>query len=190
MNNSKNDSVGDEDIWSELQQQKVFRLLLDAVSYPGDIVTISKVETLLILLSCLVDKHSSFADLSGSVTQPFVRLMGVEEVSVNQADFVAIDARMPPPKDFNPKLGTLVDPHFGATLLLVCDGVAEGDIQLELSGPGIEKSKCLALSGVHRDWFDSRAEWVKDFPMGVDCFILGDGKVVAVNRTTEITITS
>mgnify|MGYP003526883683 CR=1 FL=1 len=43
------------------------------------------------------------------------------------------------------------------------DGVGQGALSLELTGPGIDGRRALRLTGLHPDWLTRRADWVGGF---------------------------
>jgi alpha-D-ribose 1-methylphosphonate 5-triphosphate synthase subunit PhnH len=90
--------------------------------------------------------------------------------------------------DFQPMLGSLESPEFGATVLVKIDCVGEGALTLELAGPGVDGRRTLCLAGLHPDWLTRRADWVGGFPLGVDLLLSDATRIVALPRTTRIRI--
>ena len=82
-------------------------------------------------------------------------------------------------------LGTLVDPHLGATLVLEAERIEKGG-PLFLSGPGIRESEALTVD-LPPEWVELRAHCNAEFPLGVDLFIVDRGfRLVSLPRTIRI----
>ena len=81
--------------------------------------------------------------------------------------------------------GTLEDPHLGATLLVECDSLQEGD-ELILRGPGIPHAHTIA-SPLNSDWVEVRALVNEEFPLGFDMLLIdADANCMALPRTTQV----
>jgi alpha-D-ribose 1-methylphosphonate 5-triphosphate synthase subunit PhnH len=102
------------------------------------------------------------------------------------ARYVAVDGHRAP--DFQPELGSLESPEFGATLLIGVNSLGDGELSLELVGPGIDGQRNIRLAGLHPDWLTRRADWVGSFPLGVDLLLSDAHRIVALPRTTRIRI--
>ena len=94
----------------------------------------------------------------------------------------------------NARVGTLTDPHLGATVVLEVEELEadppEGRPALTLRGPGIEVSR--RLSGVWRpDWPTTRNVKTAEFPLGIDLFLVDRrGSTSALPRTTQMELGS
>lgn len=85
------------------------------------------------------------------------------------------------------KVGTLIDPHKSATLIIEVDTLTEGAVQ-ELSGPGIEMTTIIRTSLREAIW-ELREEKNAEFPLGVDMILVDqEYKVVAIPRTTKVRV--
>lgn len=182
--------VSVEPIWQPLNQQKGFRGLLDAMSYPGRVVDLaeplagSRAE--LGVLACLVDEAVAFADPTNRLTDRERGMLGAPCIPFEKADFVVHNGALPPPADFEPRLGDLYRPDRGATLILCGERLGEGPLVLRLEGPGVETFTELRLTGFDRAWIDRRAQWVSNFPIGVDLFLCDAQRVVGLPRTCRV----
>jgi alpha-D-ribose 1-methylphosphonate 5-triphosphate synthase subunit PhnH len=177
-------------IWSADIQQQHFRLLLDAMSRPGQIRQLASPPrtgtSALALLATLVDNEVTLADPYRLLSDLELSMLQVQLESVEQADFILCDGHKAP--SFDPKLGSLPDPDQSATLLLTLDQIGSGDKTLTLSGPGIADTQQLALEGLHAHWIAAREEWVASFPLGVDLILIDAERFVAIPRTTTIRV--
>ena len=171
--------------WEPSGQQRVFRCLMKAFAYPGRIVTVAEQEgeAVTLVLATLVDASVNLADphhLLGPLG--LVRLETTGAVA-EAADFILLSGQIPP--DFEPRLGSLESPHQSATLIVRVDRLGSGPA-LALSGPGIPGTEHLRVSGLSPEWILRRADWVADFPLGIDLLLVDGLRVAAVPRTSRI----
>ena len=176
--------------YKPLTQQRVYRSLLDAHSFPGRVIDLEghleDQPALLALLATLLDHTTTLYDAEGLVSGEELLRLEARRQCAEQADYVLFKSDLPPPADFVPRLGDVYQPHLGATLILQVDSVASGDDIYELTGPGIETTQRLALKGLHPKWFERRRGWVADYPMGVDLVLCDQTRIAALPRTTHI----
>jgi alpha-D-ribose 1-methylphosphonate 5-triphosphate synthase subunit PhnH len=174
-----------DEIWTPSVHQAVYRRLLNALSYPGEVVDMGE-RAALSVLATLCDDATTLADPSGLLDRTIRDFLRCPDAPPERADFVLMSATQPPAPGFTPRLGELENPELGATLLLVGESVRRGQLKLLLKGPGVATQTELSVGGFHPAWFQRRAEWVENFPLGVD-LILCDAKcVAALPRTTAL----
>ena len=179
--------IAHPNVWTPPFQQQCFRRVLDAVSYPGSVESVgNETPALLATLACLADRMSRVHDRDDLVLESERRLLGAEFTELERAQFVIADGTRPPTPDWVPSQGTLSSPEFGATLLLQCDDLEQGDLAVEIEGPGIPSRKTNRLDGLHPEWIERRQDWVADFPKGVDFILCGRPGLLAWPRTTTI----
>ncbi|HPB91181.1 MAG TPA: phosphonate C-P lyase system protein PhnH [Rugosibacter sp.] len=173
-------------VWQAHTQQRLFRRLLEAFSYPGRLLdaTDSGTTARLAILATLLDGEVNLADPHGLITPEDRRRLMASAAAPEQARFVVADAARVP--NFTPALGSLESPEFGATLLLEVEQLGAGS-PLLLTGPGIASQKQLAVHGLHPDWIARRADWVSAYPLGVDIILCDAKHFAALPRTTQIT---
>lgn len=179
-----------ESIWRADVQQRVFRELLEAFSRPGDIREIGDCADGAVaqraVLATLMDGEVTLADPHGRIAPADWPLLQAKPCASEHARYVAADGNRAP--DFVPALGSLESPEFGATLLIEVGNLGQGDTSLELTGPGIDGQRQLRLAGLHPDWLTRRADWVSSFPLGVDLLLTDARHIVALPRTTRISV--
>lgn len=179
-----------ENIWQADIQQRVFRELVEAFSRPGDIrdlgPCVDGAAAQRAVLATLMDGEMTLADPHGQIAAADWPLLQATPGATESTRYVAVDGRRAP--DFQPMLGSLESPEFGATVLVEIDCVGEGALSLELSGPGVDGQRTLCLAGLHPDWLARRADWVGGFPLGVDLLLSDATHLVALPRTTRIRI--
>lgn len=177
-----------ESIWRADVQQRVFRELVEAFSRPGDIREIGDcidgVVAQRAVLATLMDGEMTLANPHGKIAPADWPLLQAKPGTSEHARYVAANGGRAP--DFAPALGSLESPEFGATVLIEVDRLGQGEIALELSGPGIDGQRQLRLAGLHPDWLTRRADWVGCFPLGVDLLLSDTQRIVALPRTTRI----
>ena len=179
-----------ESIWRADVQQRVFRELVEAFSRPGDIrdlgAYIDGAFAQRAVLATLMDGEMTLADPQGQIAEADWPLLQAMPSASESARYVVADGRRAP--DIQPALGSLDSPEFGATVLIAVDHLGEGELSLNLAGPGIDGERVLRVAGLHHDWLTRRAEWVGCFPLGVDLLLSDAQRIVALPRTTRIRI--
>lgn len=176
-------------IWLPQMQQKLFRGLLAAYSYPGRITACAdqNAPAWLAIVSALVDGETTLADPQQLLSDAWWSKLEARRAPLEQAAFILQDGSHAP--ELLPNLGTLEAPEAGATLLILVDSLrcdAGGEVNLRLSGPGIQHQVAISVNGLHPAWIISRNEWVADFPLGVEMVLCDAQHFVALPRTTRI----
>jgi alpha-D-ribose 1-methylphosphonate 5-triphosphate synthase subunit PhnH len=181
--------------------QAVFRELMSAIASPGSVRNIGEragridIETvlpkpLLAVGLTLLDAETVFCLRSaelGNGEAELARMTSARGGAVEEADFVFVigggDEWARALSESRP--GTLVDPHLGATLVVMAEAIAEGG-PLSLSGPGVEPGAALDIAP-GGSWLAARAEKNREYPLGVDMILLDpEGRIVALPRTTLV----
>ena len=177
-------------IWQADVQQRVFRELIEAFSRPGDIrdlcACVDGAAAQRAVLATLLDGETTLADPHGQIAEADRPLLQAKQGATEMARYVVADGRRAP--DFQPALGSLESPEFGATILIEVELLGQGALSLELTGPGVDSRRALCLAGLHPDWLARRADWVGGFPLGVDLLLFAAQRLVALPRTTHIRI--
>ena len=182
-------------IWQDEIQQQIFRQLLSCTSLPGTIADLSihlgKSTALIGVLATFLDNTVTLHDIDGLVRDSDRRFLSSPNAPLSEARFIVADAAIPPTPDFNPNLGTLDSPEFGATVILTGQQVGSGELNLNLTGPGIptqgrKQGLKMSLMGFHQDWFVRRQELVSNFPLGIDLILVDAVRVTVIPRTTQL----
>lgn len=173
-------------LWHAAFQQRVYRVLLEAFSYPGRTLPLPPGANppVLALTATLVDAGVTLADPDGLLRGDDRSRLGACMGRPEKAHFIVTDGARAP--SFAPSLGTLDAPDLGATLVLQVASLREGR-RLDLAGPGIARAASLSVWGLHPAWIDTRSDWNSAFPLGVDWLLCDDRHVAALPRTTRIT---
>lgn len=183
------DPVGDS--------QKAFRQVLEALSRPGGLhIMESKADARSCLHAATAAICLALADFETRIwldpmadddeTGRYLRFhCGTTLVDdPAAADFVVIAGPPPSLDKFN--TGTDAYPEEGATLIIQTDGIAD-DGPLLLSGPGIDGSRRLSITGISDDFWSQRAALLKGFPRGLDLIFTSGAQIAAIPRTTKVT---
>jgi len=177
-------------IWQAETQQKIFRALLNCMSLPGEIADLSPYlgnsSALLGVLATLLDGTVSLSDEDELISQQVRHLLQAHTASSEIANFVVKDATKPPQEGFLPNLGELPNPEKGATLILQGETLGVGDLPLLLRGPGVNGTRKVSIAEFHPEWFIHRQQWVENFPLGIDLFLVTFTQVMAIPRAITI----
>lgn len=177
-------------IYQPRNQQRTFRLLLDAMARPGTLADLTPWTggraAHLAVLATLCDGEVSLADPDGLVDMDAWRFLECRRGVADNARFIVAQGSSAPPQDLAPMLGTLATPELGATLVLAVTGLGQLGLRAHLSGPGIAGTADVRLGTLHGAWLERRGEWNRFFPMGVDIVLADRHRIMALPRTTRI----
>jgi len=181
------------------QSQQTFRALLDAMARPGRVVTM-ETETghpdglapaLAAALLTLADLDTPVwlgAGVDTETVKTWLRFHSGAPLATRpeQAAFALLDAaKMPALESFS--FGTDESPERGATLLVQVPGLT-GAPAMNWRGPGIKDSITMPFCGLDQAVWQRRAALASEFPRGVDLY-LGCGRdLIALPRSTTISI--
>jgi alpha-D-ribose 1-methylphosphonate 5-triphosphate synthase subunit PhnH len=195
--------------------QEVFRILLEALSNPGRVLSLRPQEEQfagqgrwLAPALTLLDKETGFFwDGDGQTGEELRFLTGASQVSLEAADFVFLPPRegagSPGPAKAEAarvlsrvKQGTHLDPHDSALLLIAAGERYAGEEEagesaqqpVSLAGPGIPpEGRRVALSPAEAAWCRAREEAGFEYPCGVELiFLRRGGAMLALTRKTEL----
>ena len=174
--------------------QKVFRLILEAMSNPGRVVNIKEYadkmfgdyNAFLTVAMTLLDNEVSFYACGNQPLSEEIMLLTLAKAEkIESADFVFVCD----PYDIknvieNVKCGTLADPHRSVAVIIRNDG--EPAYRLTLSGPGINGYKIVSVPQVVIDAICMRNAQYFEYPQGIDLlFISSEGELLAIPRLTH-----
>ncbi|HAV74015.1 MULTISPECIES: phosphonate C-P lyase system protein PhnH [unclassified Limnobacter] len=168
-------------------QQLNFKALMNAFAYPGRIQNLhGQGPALEQVLATLIDGEVGLADPDALLNGDVRMRLEARMVVADHANFVVCNGGKSPA--FQPMLGTLEEPEYGATLVLQVHGFDNSDAALPmvLKGPGIEQENTLHVTGLNETWLQRRAFWNAAFPTGVDFILVSENQVVALPRTTQV----
>ncbi|MEM8621410.1 MAG: phosphonate C-P lyase system protein PhnH [Actinomycetota bacterium] len=185
---------------------RIFRALLDAASRPGTIARLpgrrDDIPAVLYPALALVDLDHRVAVLGDGADSEWPALVCAATGAsaddgpdgIGHAD-VVVYVRPPTPDEITTlRRGTASAPEQGARLVVAARAISEepppvdgSGASVELRGPGVAGSRTVAVDGIGDDVFAALADVNRDFPAGVDTWIVADdGSVVAVPRSTRL----
>lgn len=175
--------------WTESGQRQAFRAILDAWARPGTIHELATwsgtAHSHLVVLASLCDAATSLHDRHGLLADGDRSRLGAAAASAGEAAFILADATRPP-AELAPRCGGLLDPERGATLVLDCTAVGEGQAR-RLRGPGIDGCAELRILGVDPGWWVARAAWCT-LPGGVDLVLCDARRIACIPRSTSVEV--
>jgi len=174
--------------------QKMFRLILQAMSNPTRIVSIeeyasrftSAAPAFLAVAMMLLDNEVSFhAHKNNALANEIVSLTLSEQEPLECADYVLVsDDGDLDEVITGVKCGTLHDPHLGATVIVMDPGTEKKPMRLY--GPGIKESTVFQASKAVRYALDARDRQCYEYPQGIDLIFVSDGgELFAMPRLTH-----
>ncbi|WP_193180905.1 phosphonate C-P lyase system protein PhnH [Nisaea sediminum] len=182
------------------ESQQVFRHLLEAMARPGTVQTIDidlegpstldRAATAIAL--ALVDFETPLyvsPALSTNAAETYLKFHCGTRITDDpmEAAFAILDKAPESLSGFNS--GTDEYPENGATLLIQVDTVEAGG-PLVLSGPGIKDTTRLDLPDVPAGFWTVRAAQQRYFPRGIDLVFVSGASMVAIPRTTTVSLTA
>ncbi|MCL2807985.1 MAG: phosphonate C-P lyase system protein PhnH [Coriobacteriia bacterium] len=174
--------------------QKVFRLVLEALSHPAREVSIlecarrfgGKHSALLALALTLLDNEVSFNTCENhQLSDDIAALTLAHRSTVDKADFIFV-CNLDDLKDVieHAKCGTLENPHQSATIVILDEqGNDVPAHRLCLVGPGIDVSRTVTASPALKQALILRDAQHYEYPQGIDLlFVSGKGELYAIPR--------
>jgi alpha-D-ribose 1-methylphosphonate 5-triphosphate synthase subunit PhnH len=175
--------------------QKVFRLILEAISNPTRVVNIKEsadklfgsCPELLAVAMTLLDNEMDFGVVGNdSLAEDIVSLTRARRAKIESADFLFVcDLGGLKAVIETVKCGTLSDPHKSATVVIRNGG--EPTYRLTLSGPGIDGCAEITASQSIYDAIVCRDAQNYEYPQGIDLiFVTGAGELIAIPRLVRV----
>ncbi len=171
--------------------QGVFRLILEAMSNPGRVVSIKfhadklfgNNPFMLALAMTLLDTEVSFNTCENrELSDEIVSLTLSRREQLSDADFVFV-CNQDNLSDVisNAKCGTLSDPHKSATLIVQNGG--KDVYPMCIHGPGIDGKQTVFVSELVKQALQLRDNQCYEYPQGIDYLFINDaGEMFAIPR--------
>jgi len=180
--------------------QATFRVVLDAMANPGRILQapadlsppapLNPATTSVCLMLADYETPLFLDEAAGTpATAGFLRFHCGAQIVEDPAEaaIAIITGAAPAMSSFN--RGSDAYPESGATLIIQCDALESGE-GLDLRGPGIETATHVTITGPSTAFWDERARLNAAFPRGLDLILTHGDRVMAIPRTTSVTVTS
>lgn len=180
-----------------------YRKVIDSMSRPGMISNLQEeaqkfdfqtnclpsTEVMALMLLDTEVTFNVFSKREEQITGMMNQLTYAKTAEADQADFIFIlkdcDQEQLEAAIQAAKIGSLMNPHESATLIIETESVSTG-IELVLTGPGIETGHTAGIANADT-WLDLRNEKNKEFPLGIDIvFTDGHHSILCLPRTTQI----
>lgn len=186
--------------------QSVYRKLVDAISRPGEVISLeqeqlkikeenffSDHETSLLLALTMLDQEVTFKVISEKekyISSVIYGLTNAKTAQLQQADYIFVlnDAKEGSLEQAirSAKEGTLYNPHQSAMIIFETGSLSEGD-EFFLKGPGIEETASIRTDLQH-GWAEARLEKNKEYPLGIDLILIDSyQQMIAIPRTAQMT---
>jgi alpha-D-ribose 1-methylphosphonate 5-triphosphate synthase subunit PhnH len=181
--------------------QTIFRSVMDAMARPGSVQRIAAVAgspapmmrgAAAIALTLFDHDTPLWLDAQMSETPDIAKWLrfhtGAPVVTESSICSFALigDARVLPALD-RFAFGSNEYPDRSTTLILQIESLAQGRV-FELRGPGIDGTATLRAAVEPADLFGRLAINVELFPRGIDVVLVADDAIVAIPRTTRVTV--
>ncbi|RZN38297.1 MAG: phosphonate C-P lyase system protein PhnH [Methanosarcinales archaeon] len=180
--------------------QRIFRSLLDAMANPGCIITLPDIRINnpaanmypLLLLMTLLDHEVSFSVLDNGtpVTEHLKTNTGSKESKLENSDFILVYGGSSHGLIRRAMVGTLEYPDESATVIYDTDSIGDidGDVLLELSGPGIADKRRIGTSGIEQTEIED-VFTIQDYPLGLDLIFSDNaGRIACIPRSTTMKV--
>jgi alpha-D-ribose 1-methylphosphonate 5-triphosphate synthase subunit PhnH len=185
-----------------MRHQTLFRVLLNAMTHPGDIYRLKtadacdELDLIRGISQTLLDNEVTFA-LAGQAhpffsAQDILKWTHSYNVSASEADFLIVTGPDGDTKISQLKRGTPERPDAGATAVFLLSrpiGICENRILLTIAGPGIAPPgrRQLPILAVSKEDIAAIQAANEEFPMGIDCFFIDPaGAVIGLPRSVTI----
>ena len=181
---------------SAREQQRAFRVVMEALSRPGRIIpfrsgdqpppglTANAMAIAQALLDVEVIYHLS-ASLSTAADDVTFRTGSLRTFHEGEANFALLDLTTDPLELSVFAQGVPDYPDRSATLIVCCDNLENGP-ELALSGPGIAGVEAMRVEGLPDDFpVQWRANAARS-PLGVDLIFVSDNGVLGLPRSSRL----
>ena len=175
-----------------IQDHTVFRVLLKAMSRPGKVYQLPQhdreQQSVVQLLGCLLDNEVSLAVLDDAALEiALLRQTNSLQALPEEADFIVAAHGTTCGWLTGFKRGTLEYPDAGATVVYLVETLQADEDEIILSGPGVNGTVSLAISGFDMRELDRLKEVNMEYPLGLDVILIDrDNKVACIPRSTKI----
>jgi alpha-D-ribose 1-methylphosphonate 5-triphosphate synthase subunit PhnH len=183
--------------------QKVFRVLVEAMSHPGLVYTLPAHHTtapwtssLLAVAHTLLDHEVTFAFIGENIrlAEEVYAATKARQVAIEEAHYIIIEGNRSSGQIATANCGSSAYPDQGATLIYA---LSEKDVRKQtpqlsdivLSGPGIKEPLSPQLAGLSVEELSEIRQLNTEYPLGVDSiFLRGDNQLMCIPRSTKITV--
>lgn len=176
--------------------QKVFRLILTAMSNPTRVVNIKEYSNklfgnnkeFLVIAMTLLDNEVSFNTCENrELSDLIISLTLSKREKIEQADYIFITDNQIENVINNAKSGNLIDPQKSATIIIKIDD--KKDTEVSLIGAGINGVSKMMTSSVVKKAIEIRNNQFFEYPCGIDfIFVCDNGDLFSIPRLTILEV--
>ncbi|MAM86527.1 MAG: phosphonate C-P lyase system protein PhnH [unclassified Hahellaceae] len=180
------------------QAQQIFRNILGAMAEPGRLFQLDKLDGPAGLNSATWQSCLALADLDTNIwIEPAVRTPQALDAlrfhtgcryteQAEDADFAIASSNLSTPLSTF-KQGSDEYPDRSCTLIVQVSDLTRGQ-RLRLTGPGIQSERTITIADISPDWVAQLQFNRKAFPCGIDLILTSGELLMALPRTTQITL--
>ncbi len=174
-----------------IRDHLTFRVILQGMSHPGKVFPMpglpEKGSAAVELLGCLMDNEVGFAVIGDTdLETALVRHTDSRPVFPEDADYIIVKNGTTRGRLTNFKRGSLEYPDTGATILYLVEALSEAT-GVVLSGPGVNGTVSLRITGLDPSELQLLREVNSEFPLGVDAIFLDQsGNIACIPRSSCI----
>ena len=180
-----------------MDSQRIFRAVMNAFARPGTIVEIdlnldppgvlNPASASILLTLCDHETPVYLADGNDALRWVQFHTGAPCTDNIGEAQFAVLHQGTPFPDLSELRLGTDTYPDRSATLIVQCKGLRRGR-QLRLEGPGIKTETHIAVDGMPSIFLEAVSANNALFPRGIDWIFTAENGLMALPRTTRVTL--
>lgn len=178
--------------------QETFRLMLYAISNPGEIVNIADMinkisddhSHLLVTALTLLDKETSYAVIGDKKLEEVIGQLTYANKVNEKASYIFVNKECSKEeisnvfKKANP--GTMIDPYISSTIIISAPIVKDA-LKVSIEGPGVKDAKEIKISEYIKEWIEQRDTARYEYPLGVDLyFVSSNGDLLSIPRKVKM----
>jgi alpha-D-ribose 1-methylphosphonate 5-triphosphate synthase subunit PhnH len=181
---------------AEQESRDTFLALLHASSRPGTIHNLSAdaypqycyPQNFSAIANTLIDLETTFY-AHDDVLAMKLRRSGARPADLKDANYVMFPSIGKQELDLvkHANIGSMMYPDQSASIYIGCQ--LHGGTALELTGPGIDGKQAIQVNGIPAAFWTLREE-AADYPLGWDVFLIDGDQVIAILRSTKVTVSS
>lgn len=188
------------------RSQRAFAVLLDTLARPGTVESVGEVDLpsavppALVVPLALADVEVTVSVADSAIDATWERfLVDVTGARLSEPERASIVVFLRAPSrdavlslrrgtDESPEVGARVSIAVGSLRTPGSGDTPEPDeIVVELTGPGVDGRRRLAIGGLSAAVLDAIAEANRGFPSGIDTWLVApDGAIAAISRSTRL----
>ncbi|MFZ3047489.1 MAG: phosphonate C-P lyase system protein PhnH [Desulfatirhabdiaceae bacterium] len=174
-----------------IRDHMIFRVILQGMSHPGNVLSLPDLHedepSVFAVLGCLMDNEVTLSVIGDPALEAALARHTASRTARSQdADYIIVRNGTTRSKLANFKRGSLEYPDTGATVLFLVEELSEAT-GVVLSGPGVNGTASLRITGLDPGELQLLREANSEFPLGVDAIFLDQsGHIACIPRSSQI----